>query len=123
MRKEYQVLMETNGGPVGGEWNYDQQNRAKYKGKEAIPRSLDFNHPAGELIDMLKECGVKTIGRMETNALDWPITRKEGLVLLDYFIQSKLSNFGTYQDAMVTDQPFLWHSRLSFLLNADPPSA
>ena len=34
-----------------------------------------------------------------------------------HFIRHALAKFGDYQDAMLTDQPFLWHSILSPYLN------
>ncbi|NIW80962.1 MAG: hypothetical protein GWN16_16515 [Calditrichae bacterium] len=36
---------------------------------------------------------------------------------MDFFLQQQLVNFGTYQDAMAIEHPYLFHSRLSFALN------
>jgi deoxyribodipyrimidine photolyase-related protein len=35
-----------------------------------------------------------------------------------HFIDGGLTKFGDYQDAMLTDERFLWHSILSMYLNA-----
>ena len=53
--------------------------------------------------------------------LEWPTTRKQAIESLEYFCEHLLSCFGHFQDAM-TDQSknntSLYHSRLSFALNA-----
>jgi deoxyribodipyrimidine photolyase-related protein len=40
------------------------------------------------------------------------------LEVLDYFCQNFLKHFGDYEDAMHTDEKFLFHSRLSFAMNS-----
>ncbi len=50
-------------------------------------------------------------------SFDWPVTRADALAWLDDFIAHRLSAFGAFQDAMWTDTPFAWHSRLSAALN------
>jgi deoxyribodipyrimidine photolyase-related protein len=45
------------------------------------------------------------------------LNREEALTYLDHFIEQRLLHFGRFQDAMVLDQPFLFHSLLSFALN------
>ena len=47
-------------------------------------------------------------------------TRTEALQVLDHFIARALLQFGDCQDAMLTDQRFLYHSLLSPHLNAGP---
>ena len=47
-----------------------------------------------------------------------PITRRQSLALLKHFLNYGLPCFGTYQDAMTVDSWSLFHSRLSFALNA-----
>ena len=48
---------------------------------------------------------------------DYPVTCGQARAALRDFIEHRLSGFGTYQDAMVTDRPYLYHSRLSCVLN------
>ncbi|MFM9109945.1 MAG: cryptochrome/photolyase family protein, partial [Prochlorococcaceae cyanobacterium] len=47
----------------------------------------------------------------------WPVTRGQALEALEHFIAHRLDGFGPYQDAMVSDQPTLWHALLSPVLN------
>jgi len=55
-----------------------------------------------------------------TDSLDefaWPVTREEAQTALDAFVRDRLPSFGRYEDAMVTDEPFLSHSLLSPAIN------
>jgi deoxyribodipyrimidine photolyase-related protein len=54
-------------------------------------------------------------GKLES--FDYPVTRAQAYAALRDFIKHRLANFGTYQDAMVTGHPYLYHSRLSCVLN------
>jgi deoxyribodipyrimidine photolyase-related protein len=47
----------------------------------------------------------------------WPVTRAQALEVLDRFITERLPLFGRYQDAMWTNEPWLFHSHLSVALN------
>ena len=116
MRRKYAILMEGNQ-PLTGQWNYDQDNRQALKDKSLIlPPRL---HPkqVGPILDLLDRCGVSTIGTLDREAFVWPTSRKESLELLDHFCKHLLVHFGSYQDALTTWDPYLFHSRLSFSLN------
>jgi deoxyribodipyrimidine photolyase-related protein len=54
---------------------------------------------------------------MPSPELIWPIDRDQSLILLNDFIEKRLPHFGTYQDAMIKESWFLFHSRLSFAMN------
>jgi deoxyribodipyrimidine photolyase-related protein len=118
MRKEHDILIDNDGEPEGGKWNYDHSNRNKWNGDTTIPQEILFTKDASAIVKMLEKHGVKTIGRMANNELHWPTTRAESLESLDYFCKHLLPHFGDYQDAMHTDQVFLYHSRLSFAMNS-----
>ena len=118
MRKRYQILMEPNGKqPLTGKWNYDKENRKKLPKQFDLPESIAFQKEVSSIISRIQNSGVETIGRMNSTDLDWPTSRAEGLILLEHFLEKRLSHFGRYQDAMTTKDPFLFHSKLSFLLN------
>ncbi len=117
MRKEYDILMQNNK-PVGGKWNYDAKNRNRYDGEVPIPDVLTFDNDVAELKSMLEAQGINTMGDMSSTPLNWPINRDQALELLDEFVKNRLPHFGTYQDAMTTENEVLFHSRLSFALNS-----
>ena len=116
MRRKYQVLMEGNQ-PLTGQWNYDQDNRQALKDKSLILAPRLHPKQAGPIVDLLDRCGVSTVGTIDTEAFVWPSSRKESLELLDHFCEHLLVHFGSYQDALTTWDPYLFHSRLSFSLN------
>ena len=45
------------------------------------------------------------------------MTRDQALQVLALFIEQRLSDFGTYQDAMLEGEPWMYHSHISFYLN------
>ena len=50
-------------------------------------------------------------------SFDWPVEAGQAQEVLTDFIDHRLSAFGSYQDAMWTDELYLYHSRLSAALN------
>ena len=117
MRKEHKVMMN-NDTPEGGTWNYDQSNRKKWKGNPSIPPIFDLKKDVSSLYQEIKQAGIKTIGTLDPLAFNWPTTREESLKVLTYFTENLLLHFGDFQDALHTDQKFLFHSRLSFAMNS-----
>ena len=117
MRQRHGVLLNPDGLPCGGAWNYDHDNRSAYDHAVAIPEPLYFpENYVGNWPNRLQQAGVSTIGFI-AESLDWPITRAQGLSVLHFFIVNLLPYFGRYQDALVHGNGHLFHSRLSFALN------
>lgn len=116
MRKKYDILMDGKE-PLTGKWNYDEANRNKLKDTSILEPQLLKSRDVSELVNMIEKAEVKTIGNIDAQNFSWPHSRRESLALVDYFCEKLLPNFGMYQDAMHTEDPFLFHSRLSFSLN------
>ena len=104
--------------PAGGRWNFDAENRKKYDGKVPLIDPLLFKHDVTALKQLLDDKQVKYFGNVDAANLGWPLSRAEGLKLLNYFCEHLLPNFGTYEDALLTDHFSLYHSRMSFALNS-----
>jgi deoxyribodipyrimidine photolyase-related protein len=117
MRKKHQILM-VDKQPEGGKWNYDASNRKKWKGEALIPQEIIFDTNVTHLIAEIEKAGITTIGKINATYFEYPISRKQALTQLEYFCEHLLVHFGDYQDAMHTDKIFLFHSRISFAMNA-----
>ncbi len=118
MRKKYDVMMVNNKDPEGGKWNFDKSNRNKWKGSPEIPDAFYFNRDISEIKKEIEKTNIKTIGSIDPENFNWPTNRKDAVTVLDYFCENLLVHFGDYQDAMHTEQVFLFHSRLSFAMNS-----
>lgn len=120
MRRQHGVLME-GGKPVGGDWNYDAENRQSFgkQGPQHIP-----SIPETSIDDITHEvfADVEDYFGEHPGSLKhfcWPVTREEALIFLDDFIANRLADFGPHQDAMWQGDvsPYLWHSLLASSLN------
>ncbi|MEQ8786304.1 MAG: cryptochrome/photolyase family protein [Pirellulaceae bacterium] len=118
LRKRYDVLMDGDQ-PAGGAWNYDRENRRSFGdgGPDEIPRPASFkvDPTTREVLDLVSRRFADHPGSLEY--FNWPVTSRQAKRALRDFIQHRLANFGKYQDAMWTDEPLLFHSRLSAALN------
>jgi len=116
MRKKHKVLMDGKE-PVGGKWNFDEDNRKKLPKNHKPYPPLLFSNKVQAQYDRIKNAGIETIGTVDPQNLYWPVNRQQALQLLNYFTVNCLPLFGTFQDAMHTNEWSIYHSRLSFSLN------
>ncbi len=118
MRKRYGFLME-KGKPVGGDWNYDEENRGAFpkSGPGLLPAPLEFPPDAitREVIALVEKRFPDHPGKLEN--FNWPVTAADARLALEDFITNRLARFGLYQDAMWTGEPWLYHARISSSLN------
>ncbi|CAM3313701.1 cryptochrome/photolyase family protein [Aequorivita lipolytica] len=118
MRKKHELLMENKTNPEGGKWNFDKSNRKKWSGKPEIPHEKGFRKDVSSILKQIEKQKIKTIGNIDATTFNWPTSRADSLQMLNYFCDNLLIHFGDYQDALHTEQAFLFHSRLSFSLNS-----
>jgi len=117
MRRQFGVLLESDGSPIGGAWNFDAENRKPYKGK-LVPRA-----PISFAPDSITQTVLEKVEREcpnnfgSTKGFSLAVTREQALQTLDDFITNRLHDFGAYEDAMSEREPILFHSVLSPLLN------
>jgi deoxyribodipyrimidine photolyase-related protein len=116
MRKKYNILMN-NKQPEGGQWNYDSDNRKPPKAGLDIPSPYHTTIDAitQEAIDITKKHFGEHFGDMLP--FYFAVTRQQALKVLSTFIKQRLTHFGTYQDAMIENEPWMYHSHISFYLN------
>jgi deoxyribodipyrimidine photolyase-related protein len=130
LRVRFNLLMD-QGKPQGGQWNFDADNRQKLKVSDFndVPTPLLFANDVRPILQRLKRHNIATIGVAQDHLL-WPITRYQANQLLEHFCRDCLIRFGRFQDAMTSKldpklgaldenkQWTLYHSRLSFAINA-----
>lgn len=118
VRRKTNILMKGEQ-PEGGKWNYDVENRGSFnkKGPENLPPMPNFKPDkiTKEVITLVEKIFPKHPGNLKN--FNWPVKRDQALKMLDDFINHRFPNFGRYQDAMWTQQPFLYHSLISSSLN------
>ena len=118
MRRKTGILMTGDGEPEGGEWNYDQENRKPPKEGLNPPPSSNFS------VDEVTEAVLDLVEREfddhfgDLRPFNMAVTDKQAEAALTRFIDRGLPWFGDYQDAMVSEQPFMYHSLISAYINA-----
>ena len=117
MRVRHGVLLTGVDKPVGGQWNFDHDNRGAWAGTPPEPADCRNEHDHTALWGEIEAAGVASFGRPNAARLPWPLDRDEALQQLDHFIAEVLPHFGQFQDAMSSSAPRLFHSLLSFALN------
>ena len=121
MRKQYKVLVEgkANDEPVGGQWNFDADNRKSFgkAGPQNVPKAIEYKPDAitQDVIKLVNTHFAAHPGQLDD--FNWPVTRTQALVALKDFIDKRLPQFGPHEDAMWTNLDFGWHSLLSSSLN------
>ncbi len=119
MRRRSGVLME-KGEPVEKRWNFDAENRKSF-GKAGpgllLPEPHIFRPDkiTGEVIRLVNQKFTQHPGTLDRFEL--PVSRADGHIALEDFTRRRLPEFGRFQDAMWTGEPYLYHSRLSGLMN------
>jgi deoxyribodipyrimidine photolyase-related protein len=117
LRRREQILLEPDGEPRGGRWNFDAENREKWLGQPPAPAWPWQAHDLRELWQEIEAAGVQTIGAPSADNFRWPLTRREAKRWLDDFITHRLAHFGRFQDALSEHSSTLFHAGLSFALN------
>jgi deoxyribodipyrimidine photolyase-related protein len=116
-RRRLEVLVDDQGQPQGERWSFDADNRKRLP-KDVMPPAIDWPTP-NEHVDDVVEIVAHEFADHPGNASDfrWPTTRQQALNWLDNFIETRLAQFGPYEDAMTSRSDAVFHSLLSPYLN------
>lgn len=116
MRRRTGWLMDGDQ-PIGGQWNFDAENRKALPKGIAVPPALRFAPDAitGEVIELVRTRFSTHFGDLDS--FGWATTRRDALKALEHFIAHGLARFGDYQDAMKHGEDWLFHSALSPYIN------
>lgn len=117
-RKKRNILMESDGKPVGGKWTFDTENRKKYPAKKLPP---PIQYPAVDLYYEEAKAYValhfpKHLGSITDYSL-YPTSFEATKDWLNQFFEQRFIEFGIYEDAIVAENSILNHSVLTPMLN------
>ena len=116
MRRKTNLLMDGDQ-PDGGKWNYDAENR------KAAAADLFMPTPKATVPDAITQDVLALVAARFDNHfgdLDpfwYAVTREGAQAAFTAFVKNALPHFGEYQDAMLTGEPFLYHSLIAQYLN------
>lgn len=115
-RKRMRILLDENGGPVGGQWSFDAENRVKLPKQHAVPEEPSTHDSAWKnASDYVAERFPDNPGSLAV--FRWPVTHEQAAVWLRQFVEERLSGFGKYEDAIAVEHAFLYHSAITPALN------
>lgn len=116
MRRKTGLLMEGSE-PAGGRWNLDADNRRRPPKDRIPPPPLRFYPDAitQAVIGMVQRRFPDHFGDLEP--FWFAVTRQDAEAAFEHFLSTALRDFGAYQDAMLHDQPFMFHAVVSIYLN------
>ena len=115
-RQQFDILMDEDQ-PVGGKYSFDSENRKPPSSEVSFIPSQFF--PMDAITTKLKKEVEQRFpthpGKIDEFA--YPVSRQDALSLLNHFLTNRLPTFGDYQDAMMTNQPWMSHSLIASSLN------
>ena len=117
-RKKWNVLLEANEDPTGGQWSFDAENRKKYP-KTKTPPAVHFpktNSTWKEAVDYTNEHFSNNLGSLNIYPI-YPFSKEDSSDWLSQFLEQRFHEFGDYEDAIVQEELILHHSLLSPLIN------
>ena len=116
LRRKTGILMSGND-PIGGQWNYDAENRGRAPDGLEVPKHTSFvpDDITDEVLNLVEDRFGDHFGKLRP--FEFAVTHEQAAYVLDRFIAERLPLFGTYQDAMVEGEPFMFHAHIGLYLN------
>ena len=116
-RKKFSVLVDKDQNPIGGKWSFDTENRKKIPSNITIPSMSDFPKSVyqDEICNLIEEHFSDHPGFLKE--VWFPVRRVDAEIQFQCFLRERFMNFGEYEDAMVEEKNFLFHSCISAMLN------
>ena len=117
MRRKTGLLMDGDD-PAGGKWNFDHDNRKPAPGEVDYSGPMQFtpDRITEDVLALVEDRFADTFGTLRP--FWFAVEPGQAKRALTRFIKEALPKFGDYQDAMMREEKFLWHSILSIYLNA-----
>ena len=116
-RRRLGVLVDPDGEPAGERWSFDAENRKKLP-RNVYPPEIAWARPGKHVSEVINVVATAFADHPGNAAqFCWPTTRQQALEWLDNFVDSRLGDFGPYEDALTTGSATVFHSVLSPCLN------
>jgi deoxyribodipyrimidine photolyase-related protein len=117
-RIKRKILIDDSGGPSGGQWTFDDENRKKFpKGKAVVKTEFPESDPyLLEAKAYTEQYFANNIGKL-SETVNYPIGFKASEEWLDQFLEKRFAEFGDYEDAIIHKELLLNHSLLTPMLN------
>jgi deoxyribodipyrimidine photolyase-related protein len=116
-RRELKILMDDDGGPCGGKFSFDDQNRCALPLEVGLPRlpKIRVDRHVSAVGAVVSQLFADHPGEVQGFWL--PTTRNNAWVWFEDFLHERLGNFGPYEDALTNRHDVVFHSALSPLMN------
>jgi deoxyribodipyrimidine photolyase-related protein len=116
MRRRTGILMD-GAAPAGGRWNFDPENRRPLPRQVVAPPIPRFapDEITRAVMALVADAFPDHVG--DAGDFSLPVTGEQARAALADFIAHRLPDFGTWQDAMKTGAPVLFHALVSTSLN------
>ena len=118
-RKKLNILIDKNLNPEGGKWSFDMINRKKYP-KNLKPPEVFFpkkNKFLSDGIKYVENYFPSNYGEINKD-FKYPNNHIDAEKWLQDFLENRFKDFGSYEDAIVSEEVILNHSLLSPLINS-----
>ena len=116
-RKRLGVLLEPDGGPLGGRWSYDAENRKKLPKGISVPEEPCCS-PSSFVVSAQQQLAEEPLPRLGSDALfAYPVSHADAERWLDQFLEVRFQQFGAYEDAISSQHRVMWHGVLTPMLN------
>ncbi|MBK9165493.1 MAG: cryptochrome/photolyase family protein [Acidobacteria bacterium] len=116
-RKSRRIMVAADGEPHGGKWSFDQDNRKRVPAGLSIPK-VWVPGRSKYLEDAISSVEDDFLGNPgELGSFNWAVTRADARKMPEQFLLERFEVFGDYEDAIVRDEKYLFHSVLSPYLN------
>jgi len=117
MRKKLNILIKKEGKPEGDKWSFDSENRKSLPKNIKIPElpKINKNKYITEAIDYINKNFNDNYGSLDN--FIYPIDHNSSIDWLNSFLEKRLNSFGPYEDAVSTENDFIFHSVLTPMMN------
>ena len=117
-RKRFNILIDSNQKPIGGKWSFDAENRKRIPKNLEIPAIYTFNKKEKLRNELEENINLNfSLNPGEINNFNYAVTHEDAKISFDQFLKERFKYFGDYEDAILINESYLFHSVLTPALN------